>query len=212
MSASIMKQPSVTNPAAGTSSAASTPATDANGLTKTDIWSIVITVAIAIALVILAYISAGNGWWIGIAAAVGALGGLVHEMAQSGGKILFFERKADGFYLGAVAGAVLGAVAGLMTIRGLLASGVAPPAGTTSLVYEALIAGIALKGVTEAAGGAPVPPGSESLSPGEALALEATAKAMAADGDANTKSPALGSAPNAKKSLGALPDALPADI
>src|SRR5262245_41206803 len=88
-----------TTPASTTSSAA---ASDSNALTNMDKWSIAITFAAAVALGIVAYISAGRGWWIGIAAACGALGGLVHEMAQSGGKILFFERKSDGFYLGAM--------------------------------------------------------------------------------------------------------------
>jgi hypothetical protein len=213
MSASIT-QPLVMDPAATAGSAATAPATDPNALTKTDIWSIVTTVAIAVALVILAYISAGKGWWIGIAAAVGALGGLVHEMAQSGGKILFFERKADGFYIGAIAGAVLGAVAGLMTIHGLLVDGGIPPGGATQLVYEALIAGMALKGVTEAAGGQAMPQGSKSLTAGEAMALEATANAMASDGPAKPVAPpALGPLPDAlMKPLDALPDALPADI
>lgn len=197
MSATIM-QPAVTNPAAGTTAAAlaAAPATNPNALTKMDYWSIGITAALALALIILAYISAGKGWWLGIAAAVGALGGLVHEMAQSGGKILFFERKADGFYLGAVAGGVLGAIAGLMTIRGLLVDGGAPTGGATALVYEALIAGIALKGVTEAAGGQAMPEGSKSLTAGEAMALEATANAMASNGNDQTSVTGVGSGTN----------------
>lgn len=210
MSASILTQPSITNSAAASTTAS---ATDSNALTKTDIWSIVVTVGLAVALVILAYISAGQRWWIGIAAAVGALGGLIHEMAQSGGKILFFERKADGFYLGAIAGGVLGAVAGLMTIRGLLVDGGIPTGGATSLVYEALIAGIALKGVTEAVGGQAMPEGSKSLSAGEAMALEATANAMASDGTTKPVTPALGPLPQAPmKPLGPLPDSLPPGI
>lgn len=209
MSASIALQPETAAPATTGTSAAATSATaggQPNVLSSMDKWSIIITFASAVVLGTVTYISAGKGWWIGIAAAMGGLGGLVHEIAQSGGKILFFERKADGFYLGSIAGAVLGAVAGLMTIRGLLIDGGAPDGGATQLVYEALFAGLAMKGVTEAAGGQAVPPGSQSLTAGEAMALEATAKAMAADGEAN---PVPAQRPQA---LGPLPNALPADL
>jgi len=211
MSASIALQPQTAAAATSGTSAAATSATTAAqpaALSTMDIWSIIITFASAVAMGIVAYISAGKGWWIGIAAAMGALGGLVHEIAQSGGKILLFERKADGFYLGSVAGSVLGAVAGLMTIRGLLIAGGTPDGGATQLVYEALFAGLAMKGVTEAAGGQAMPEGSKSLTAGEAIALEATANAMASDNAANPVIPAR----RPRQALGPLPDALPADL
>lgn len=167
--------PNPTPPATSTNSASTTSGTDSNALTNMDKWSIAITFGAAVLMVIIAIICARNGWWIGIAAAMGALGGLVHEIAQSGGTILRFERKADGFYIGAMAGAVLGAIAGLMTIRGILVDGAAVQPKAVQLAYEALLAGIALKGVTEAAGGAPVPEGSKSLTPAKAIEVEATA-------------------------------------
>jgi len=61
-----------------------------------------------------------------LAVAVGGLGGLAHELAQSRGTVLIVERTADGISLGTIAGIILGGVAGP-----------------------------ALKGVTEAADGQP---------------------------------------------------------
>jgi hypothetical protein len=55
---------------------------------------------------------------------------------------------------------VLGAVAGLLVIRGHLAPGAAgavAPANYVQLTYEIFIWGLALKGITEAAAGKPVP-------------------------------------------------------
>lgn len=91
---------------------------------------------------------------LGIAVSVGALGGLAHEIAQSGGKILFFRRYDDGLYLGAIAGMILGAVAGLLVVRGHLISDVTN-VGPVQLSYEVFFAGLGLKGVVEAAGGNP---------------------------------------------------------
>lgn len=124
-------------------------------LTPMEIFSIIATMVLSFAAAILAWLSASYGWILWLAASTGALGGLAHEIAQSGGKVAFFQRYQDGIYLGSVAGMILGAVAGLLVVRGL-AAGLAGPAGTTSttlLAYEAFIAGLALKGVTEAAGG-----------------------------------------------------------
>jgi hypothetical protein len=142
-------------------------------------------VLVGIGLAILASVSADRGWLIWLAVSVGGLGGLVHEIAQSGGKILFFERKLDGFYLGGLAGVVLGAAAGMLAIRGFL---VDPnvPVNTFELIYEAFLAGMALKGVTEAAGGQALPEGSDSVTPGQALAAEAAVNNLARGGQAPT--------------------------
>ena len=121
--------------------------------------SIIVTMGMGIALAILAWASSRHEWLLWLAASVGALGGLVHEIAQSGGKILFFQTHEDGMYLGSLAGMVLGAVAGLLVIRGQLGSGAAgavAPANYAQLTYEIFISGLALKGITEAAGGKPV--------------------------------------------------------
>jgi hypothetical protein len=117
--------------------------------------SIITTVVLVIVLGILAGVSGHYGWWLALAVSVGGLGGLAHELAQSGGKILFFQRRQDGMYLGAVAGMVLGAVAGILVVRGhLLASTAdAPSISAIQLSYEIFFAGLGLKGVAEAAGG-----------------------------------------------------------
>lgn len=193
---------------------ATPPATAPAGdkLSSTDIWSIIITVVFGITLVILAYISATRGWVLGLAVTVGGVGGLIHEIAQSGGKILFFERKADGFYLGSAAGAVLGGVAGLLAVRGLIIDPAASP-GTVALIYDSLLAGMALKGITEAAGGQAIPAGSGSLTPSQAMATAATVDAIATGASTPALPPALGSLPPAlAQPLGPVPDVLPADI
>jgi hypothetical protein len=131
-----------------------------NGLNRLELVSVIATLLLVVFLGVLAWASAHYNWLLWLAASVGGLGGLAHEIAQSGGKIMFFQRQKDGIYLGSLAGMVLGAVAGILVIRGhLIASG----SGTTlevskiQLTYEIFIAGLALKGVTEAAGGNPVP-------------------------------------------------------
>lgn len=94
-------------------------------------------------------------WWLWLAASVGVLGGLAHEIAQSG-TVLFFQRHQDGLYLSALAGMILGAVRRILVVRSHLVfgtSGATATAGTTQISYEVFTAGSALKGVTEAAGG-----------------------------------------------------------
>ncbi|PYV09829.1 MAG: hypothetical protein DMG23_09690 [Acidobacteria bacterium] len=130
------------------------------GLTNLEKLSIIATLAMAVLLGILAWASAHNNWLLWLAVSVGALGGLAHEIAQSGGKIMFFQRHQDGMYLGSLAGMVLGAVAGILVIRGHLvstANGTALSVSMVQLDYEIFTAGLALKGVTEAAGGRAVP-------------------------------------------------------
>ena len=107
----------------------------------------------------LAWASAQHNWWLWLADSVGALGGLAHEIAQSGGKILFFQKYEDGVYLGSLAGMVLGAVAGVLIIRGHWiesSSGAQVSVCTVQLTYEIFTAGLALKGISESAGGKPV--------------------------------------------------------
>jgi len=133
---------------------------DQTGLSRMEKASVIATLGLGVGLAFLAWASAHYQWVIWLAASVGALGGLVHEIAQSGGKIMFFQRHQDGMYLGSLAGMVLGAVAGILVVRGHLISGVAGAATSVNnvqLTYEVFIAGLALKGVTEAAGGNPVP-------------------------------------------------------
>jgi hypothetical protein len=128
---------------------------DANtGLSTMEKYSIAATIILGVALALLAWASAHYGWTLWLAASVGALGGLVHEIAQSGGKVAFFQRYQDGFYLGSVAGMILGAVAGLLVVRGLVVGTPPPtPMPPSQIAYEVFTAGLALKGVAEAAGG-----------------------------------------------------------
>ena len=90
-----------------------------------------------------------------IAISMGALGGLVHEFAQSGGKILFIQKAEDGYYLGSIAGIVLGAVAGILYIRGEIAllDNPAYEVNVNAFAIDVFIAGLGLKGLTEAASG-----------------------------------------------------------
>ena len=99
-----------------------------------------------------------------LAVAVGGLGGLAHEIAQSRGTILVAQRRADGIYLGTIAGIMLGAVAGLLAVKALLITPPIPSPTAMQLIYESFIAGLALKGITEAAGGQPMSPTSGAKS------------------------------------------------
>lgn len=118
--------------------------------------SVGVTCGLVVVLAVLAWFSTSHHWLLWLAVSVGGLGGLAHEIAQSGGKVLFFQKYQDGMYLGSLAGIVLGAVAGLLVVRGDLAAA-ASSVNTVQLTYEIFIAGLALKGVTEAAGGRAVP-------------------------------------------------------
>jgi hypothetical protein len=175
-------------------SAPSPVAPDAQ-LTRLELISVLTTVALAIGLAIFAGVSTQRNWVLWLAVSVGGLGGLAHEFAQSGGKLLFFERKLDGIYMGSLAGMVLGAVAGLLTIRGYLVDPTLK-ANLTQISYEVFIAGLGLKGVIEAAGGQPLPPGQSSVTPGQAMAAEAalthigTASPATPDSVKNAKLPA----------------------
>jgi len=145
-------------------------------LTASNRKSIITTLLIAIGLAVLATISTQqvartptSTWVLWLAVAVGGLGGLAHEIAQSGGKILFFERRLDGFYIGSLGGVILGAVAGLLAARGFVVNpstvATAAQPGPIPLIFEIFFAGLALKGITEAAGGQAVLPGQRPTSP-----------------------------------------------
>jgi hypothetical protein len=61
--------------------------------------SLAVTGVTFVVLCSLAWASSHNNWLLWLAVSVGGLGGLVHEVAQSGGKIAFFEKYEDGLYL-----------------------------------------------------------------------------------------------------------------
>jgi hypothetical protein len=139
--------------------------------------SVASTVGAVLLAVGLATASAHYGWTLALVASVGALGGLAHEVAQSGGKIWWFQKHADGLYIGSLAGMVLGAVAGVLVVKGHL--GELSTVSTVELTYDAFVSGLALKGVVEAAGGNPVPapasitgsPTAAALSPAQRTTL-----------------------------------------
>ena len=129
------------------------PAPQAQTLTRFEMFSIIATVVLGVVLALVALLSYRNQSLLVLAFSVGGLGGLVHEIAQSRGKILFFQRHADGLYLGTISGVILGAVAGILVIRGYLTGDAATTNATfVQMSYETFIAGLALKGVAEAAG------------------------------------------------------------
>lgn len=115
--------------------------------------SIVITVSIGLILAIAAWFSYQKQMLFILAFSLGGIGGLIHDIAQSRGKLLFIKSQPDGLYLGTVAGVLMGAVAGIVVIRGYL-TGDTPTTDATfvNMSYEAFLAGLALKGVAEAAG------------------------------------------------------------
>jgi len=84
-----------------------------------------------------------------VAISVGALGGLAHEIVQSGGKYILPNKDENGdFCLGGLVGIISGGTAGVLTYQGLLAT--APVTVSTKLVVTALIAGLAVKGIADA--------------------------------------------------------------
>ena len=129
------------------------PAQQAQTLTDLERISIITTAVLGVVLAFAAWFSYRNQWLLVLAFSVGGLGGLVHEIAQSRGRILFFQRQSDGLYLGTIAGVILGAVAGVLVIRGYLTGDTATTDATfVHMSYETFMAGLALKGIAEAAG------------------------------------------------------------
>jgi len=80
-----------------------------------------------------------SGWVIWLSLAAGGLGGIIHEFAQSGGKLLLTKREADGIYLGSLMGILLGMLAGVLAVQGLFsappsrANAAQPPAANASI-------------------------------------------------------------------------------
>jgi len=85
-----------------------------------------------------------------VAVSAGALGGLAHEIVQSGGKfILPGTDESNNFCLGGLVGIIEGGVAGLLAYQGLLGT----KAGvivTMQLVVASIAGGFALKGISDA--------------------------------------------------------------
>lgn len=119
------------------------------GVTRFELFSAAAAVVGTLILIYVAWRSYYAPSLFVLAASMGALGGIGHEFAQSGGRIVFIQRRGDGLYLGSLTGAVLGAMAGLLMIRGYLSQAKdAIPYG--QVAYETFTSGLALKGVVEA--------------------------------------------------------------
>ena len=84
-----------------------------------------------------------------MAVSAGALGGLAHEIVQSGGKYILPGTDEKGnFCLGGLIGIVTGGVAGLLIYQGLMGT---PPVNVDmKLVVGAVVAGLAVKGIADA--------------------------------------------------------------
>src|SRR5882672_10012722 len=95
---------------ASTPTTTTEPTKNVLGLSPVEFASMLTTFGMVIVLTILAWFSSHNQWVLMLAISVGGLGGLAHEIAQSGGKILFFKKEEDGLYLGSITGIVLGGV------------------------------------------------------------------------------------------------------
>ena len=103
--------------------------------------------AIVIAVVVAAYgVTSSNVLLTAIS--VGAVGGLVHEVAQSNGKVIVPkpDEGSGDIYLGGLFGLIAGGVAGLLVAQGLPGSA----AVTNSWLSEFFLAGLGLKGFSEA--------------------------------------------------------------
>jgi hypothetical protein len=120
------------------------------GLTRTEALSVVATGGLALILIVVA-------WWnynqnaFAVAISLGCVGGLMHELAQSGGKVLFFAKKDDGVYLGSVSGMMLGGISGMIAAHAIPFPQPGPE--FQNLAYETFMAGLGLKGLAEAAAG-----------------------------------------------------------
>ncbi|MDO9098696.1 MAG: DUF4257 domain-containing protein [Candidatus Methanoperedens sp.] len=113
-------------------------------------FSFKITIGLTFLVFIIAIFSfyINNILWIAIS--VGALGGILHEIIQSDGKIVLPTPKTDGVYLGAVYGLIVGAAVGVLSIQSMPETTVDI---SRSLIIQIFSAGLAFKGISDAAAG-----------------------------------------------------------
>ncbi|MGA2105970.1 MAG: hypothetical protein ABSG06_11360 [Methanoregula sp.] len=104
---------------------------------------------------------------------VGAVGGLSHELVQSQGKYMLPDTDTSGnFCLGGLVGMVEGAIAGVLLMQGQQGN----PAYSQSILISAFLAGLALKGVSDAAN----PPASTQKDTASSSTLSSHPAALAA--------------------------------
>ncbi|MGI0010411.1 MAG: hypothetical protein ACREAE_03320, partial [Nitrosopumilaceae archaeon] len=139
------------------------------GLSYDEILSLWITVIMTGITFFLLYIFLSAKSELGIALTAGAIGGFLHEFVQSKGKVLFIQQMEDGLYLGSISGLILGMVAGMLVYAGTVSPNIltgtitnlnstvttqvvpSVSQGMQFLLFESMLAGLALKGVSEAA-------------------------------------------------------------
>lgn len=127
--------------------------TDMLTLSKAEKMSVITTAALALVFIAAAWVTYSINVPFVLAISLGCIGGLIHELFQSGGKVLFFARKEDGLYLGSLGGMVLGGVSGLLSSHAVAGT---DPAQLQALAYDAFLAGVGMKGLMEAATGTAV--------------------------------------------------------
>ena len=104
-----------------------------------------ILLGIVLALGLIFYYSFPHAFFLAIFA--GAIGGMIHEFAQSYGKFLLPNTDAKGNQcLGTLLGIAAGAVAGLLVYEGLKSTAKVGPA----LAVSAIVSGLAAKGLADA--------------------------------------------------------------
>jgi uncharacterized membrane protein YccC len=102
-------------------------------------------VALAVILGLIIYAIPVQNWLL-LAISVGALGGLVHEIAQSQGQYMTPHTDTSGnFVLGGLMGLVNGGIAGLLLMQSQPTTQNLVP-----FMIEVFLAGLALKGVNDA--------------------------------------------------------------
>jgi hypothetical protein len=102
-------------------------------------------ISILIVLGLLFYGLTKNNLWIA-AICLGAIGGLVHELAQSSGKFMLPGMDGNNFVLGGLMGIVDGAIAGVLLMQGQSS----PITNPIPFYVTVFLAGLALKGVNDA--------------------------------------------------------------
>jgi hypothetical protein len=81
--------------------------------------------------------------------AFGIVGGIAHEIAQSGGKVIIPTTEPGGdLFLGSLAGAALGVVAGILSLHGVSLVNQTPDS-MINIVVTSLSAGLGLKGIAD---------------------------------------------------------------
>jgi hypothetical protein len=126
--------------------------------------SIVLTLTSTTVIAVMAVWAGSTGNLLWTAVTVGAIGGLVHEIAQSKGTAFLpdtdnSQQKKDGnnsqqkteSYLGGLLGILLGGAAGLVA----LSVSNAPTSVSTQMIATAFAAGVALKGIADSAASSP---------------------------------------------------------